>query len=211
MATPATSAPAQDLGTVLGLRGPSIAWGRVLAFFLAWMLCSVPGALFFMLRSGGSIPASYWILEFLSSLLFTALVLVCFRNIREDFGAALLAAIAYAVLMPAVRFLSQPRALSGGLLNPSLLALSFFGPLFLLLALTLTVRHVQPQWLALWTGALVGFVASYVCSALLSMLLMLGRGAGNLHFSLTPEGLASSLVTATAFALIFQLVSELSA
>ena len=205
-ATAAASSP-RDLGTLLGARGPSIAWGRVLAFFLAWTLCSVPGLLFFMVWSSGSIAASYWISQFVGSLLLTLLVIVCFRNIREDFGAGLVAAIAYAVLLPAARLLSQPRALWGSAANPSIVAMSFFGPFFVLLALALTVRHIRPRWLALWIGALAGFLASYASSGLPSMLLLLRRGAPGLHFSLRAEGLASSLVTATLFTLIFEGVS----
>ena len=214
MAANATATtPAQDLGTVLGLRGSSIVWGRVLAFFLAWMLCSTPSAVYFATRFGGTAQFSYWgsylLLEFFSSLLLTALLIVSLRNIRGDIGAIVVAAVAYTLLMPAVRLLSRPgmSALRVSY-SPMVVAQSFFGPLFILLGIALALRHLRPQWLAIAVGALAGFALSSLSPMLMSLPSMLSRPTLS-GFIPSPQLLVTDLASAALFTLIFQGVSGL--
>ncbi|HYX68865.1 MAG TPA: hypothetical protein VE825_07010 [Terriglobales bacterium] len=199
----------QSLGALLGLRGASIAWGRVLCFTLAWMFCAVPSVLFFTLRQGNFPPASYWVFELFGSLLFAALVVVSFRSIRDDVGAALLAAIAYTLLIPGVRVLSNPAAMLSRAFLLVTTAAPLFGPLLVLLGLALSLRSLRPRWLAVWVGSLGGFVGSYLVSAGLSFFYLARAGATAARLPLNPEGLVSALVTATAFTLIFEVFANL--
>lgn len=208
MAAPATSAPARDLGTVLGLRGPSILWGRVLAFALAWMLCNLPSVLLFMLRGGTGIQSSYWVLELFRSLLLVLLVVISFRNIHGDVGAALVASVAYTLLVPWLALIGRPASgtfslavLSSGALNLT--------PLFFLLGLALALRGLWPRWLALWVGSLAGFVVSYLFSILLVASFLARTRPAFSHLSWGAESLAGSLVAATAFTLIFEVLANL--
>lgn len=209
MAAGATVTPAQDLGTVLGLRGPAIVWGRALAFSVAWMLCAVPSVLFITLRRGTFPPPSYWVFELFSSLLLAALVVVSFRSIRDDVGAALLAAIAYALLVPGVRVLSNPAPMLSRAFLLVTTAAPLFGPLFVPLGLALALRSLRPRWLAVWIGSLGGFVGSYLVSVGLSFVYLARAGAPAARLPMNPEGLVSCLVTATAFTLIFEVLAGL--
>jgi hypothetical protein len=207
MAADASSSSEQSLGETLGLRGPAIVWGRVLAFFLAWMLCGIPSVLFFMLRGGSRVSPSYWALEFFTSLLFVALVVISFRNIRGDVGAVVVASIAYTLLVPWLQLLNRPVSGLGSLAVPSVAALNL-GPLFVLLGLALSLRGLRPRWLALWVGSLAGFVVSYLFSILLAASYLARTRPAFAHLSLSAENLAADIVTATAFTLIFELLSS---
>ena len=207
--TAAASPPSHSLGATLGLRGSSILWGRVLAFSVAWMFCGVPSVLFLTLRQGNFPPPSYWVFEFFTSLLLAALVVVSFRSIRDDVGAALLAAIAYTLLVPGVRVLSNPAPMLSRAFLLVTTAAPLFGPLLVLLGLALALRSLRPRWLAVWVGSLGGFVGSYLVSVGLSFFYLARAGATAARLPLNPEGLISSLVTATTFTLIFEVLANL--
>jgi hypothetical protein len=205
--TPAAApAPAHDLGELLGLRGPSILWGRVLTFFLAWWLCSLPATFYMAQRFGRWPDSSFWIFDFLGSLLLTALLVISMRNISGDIGAALVACVAYALLAPVVQWLSRP----SGFRSLSLLApLPHFGPFFALLGVALALRQVRPQWLALWVGSLAGFTFSYLFFWLWSAAYLARAHAPLGLSSQDASALALNLLTATLFALVFEGLSRL--
>ena len=135
------------------------------------------------------------------------LVVVSFRSIRGDVGAALVASIAYTLLVPWLQLLNRPISGFGSLaLLSSALNLA---PLFVLLGLAFALRGLRPRWLALWVGSLAGFVVSYLFSILLAAGYLARTRPAFSHFSLDAESLVGDIVTATAFTLIFEVLAAL--
>ncbi|MDP9263620.1 MAG: hypothetical protein M3O85_04775, partial [Acidobacteriota bacterium] len=83
-----------------------------------------------------------------------------FRWIRNDAGAAAIAAAAYAVLQAVVRLVILQLLLHAFQGPPTFLLYSLVANFLFLFILALAVRFIRPTWLGLWLGATAGQIAA---------------------------------------------------
>lgn len=139
----------KSFSRLVGVDRWSISWGRLLTFLVALLAAGFVASLRWVILGEFSVPAFYWIFLILSNVVLVGVILLIFRFIRNIWGAAALAAVAY--------------AFASGLLGLILIAFqspqfqqgfgySFIGIFLFVIALSLSVRHIRPLWFALITG-----------------------------------------------------------
>ena len=161
---PVAAASPRELARLLGVRAPQIQWGAGAAFLLASLLADLVFLLIAPLVQGGSVGPLYgWLLSFSADLFFTGAAMAAFRWIRNDAGAAALAAAGYTVLQTVVRVVILQLVFHASQWQPVFLLYSLISSFLFLLILALAVRGIQPTWLGLWIGATAAqLVASLV-------------------------------------------------
>ena len=153
--------PSRELGTLLGVRTPQIEWGAGAAFLAASVLADLVYLLIVpLLRREGMLPAFSWGLSLSADLILTAAAMAAFRWIRNDAGAAALAAAAYTVLQTVVRVVILQLFLHASPWQPVFLLYSLIASFLFLLLLAVAARFIQPTWLGLWIGATAAQLAS---------------------------------------------------
>lgn len=139
---------------MLGVSGPAIEWGAGAAFLIASVLADLSFLLIVpLLHQQGMLPVWAWISSFTADLLLTAAVVAGFLWVRNDAGAAALAAAAYTVLQTVNRVVLLQLILRGPHSPPFFIVYLWMANFLFLLILALAVRWIQPTWLGLWIGA----------------------------------------------------------
>jgi hypothetical protein len=150
-----------ELGTLLGVRTPQIEWAAGAAFLIASLLADLVFLLLIpLLRHQGTPSPASWGLSFSADVILTAAAVAAFRWIRNDAGAAAIAATGYALLQAVVRVVILQLLLHGFLGPPVFLLYSLVANFLFLFILALAVRWLRPTWLGLWLGATAGQIAA---------------------------------------------------
>jgi len=163
VAQPAAAAAAlpRELGTLLGVRTPQIEWGAGAAFLLASLLADLVFLLIApLLRGQGVVPLYGWLTSFSAELFLVGAAMAAFCWIRNDAGAAALAAAGYTVLQSASRLLILQAFVPGYRWEPVFILYSLVANFLFLLFLALAVRYIQPIPLGLWLGATAAQIAA---------------------------------------------------
>jgi len=106
-----------------------------------------------LLRHEGVLPAFSWGLSLSADLILTAATVAAFRWVRNDAGAAALAAAGFTVLQTVVRVVILQLFLHASQWQPVFLLYSLIANFLFLLLLAVAVRFIRPTWLGLWLGA----------------------------------------------------------
>ena len=196
------SAPARhpELRTLLGVGSSHIEWGAGAAFLAASILADLVYLLLFPLFGRGGSPLYLWFISLTADLLLTAAAMAAFRWIRNDLGAAALAAAGYTLLQTASRVILLGLFVHILAPQPSFLVSQFLANFLFLLLLALAVRRIQPLWLGLWLGSTAAQLASFAVYRVGTLLSLGPRGApspGDVW------DLAQNLVVAAVFAFAF--------
>lgn len=204
VAAPPAPPTERSLATLLGVRSPQIEWGAAAAFFAA----SVAADLVFLLvapllQGDRPLPLSSWGLSLSADLLLTAAVVGFFRWIRNDAGAAALAAAAYTLVQTPLRVLVLSSFYPDYHWDPAFLLFSLLANFLFLLLLALAVRMLQPLWLGLWLGATGGQLAASMIYHIASYVQMRLRAGYDVSFSLHWQEVATDLAFAAVFAFAF--------
>jgi hypothetical protein len=195
---PASAAQVTTLGQFLGARGTAFAIGPAVAFLLAWLLCELPSSLLPVFSGGSPRPTMMWVAAFIGAAIQTALVVAALRIFASDFLAVLLASLTLPlvsgvvdtwirhILPPIPRFVI------------SVETHVFLEALLPLLALAVMLRIMRYTWLAIWIGAIAGFLLREVAFTVLGVL-------GESSYDLFPplRSLVVELAAATIFAFVF--------
>lgn len=153
-----TATQPKQFAALLGVRGKTIQWSSILIFGAALLISDF--GLFFLqgflqggLRHFGQElpPLGFWVQAGAGAALLALCAAVAFRFLKNGLAASAVAAAAYMLLMLPLRFLYF-----GGPSHPVLIAAGFAWNFLFLGGLVLSVRVVQPLWLALAVGAAVG-------------------------------------------------------
>lgn len=200
----AAAALPQELGTLLGVRTPDIEWGAGAAFLLASFLADLVFLLIVpLLRHQGVVPFHGWLLSLSADLFLTAAAMAAFRWVRNDAGAAAVAAVGYTVVQTVVRLVVLTAFVSGYRGSPTQVVGSLLANFLFLLLLALAVRWVRPTVLGLWLGATGGQLAVSVIYRIGSVIEMRTRLESAVPFHIDPWDVVTDLLFAAIFALAF--------
>jgi hypothetical protein len=126
---------------LLGVSGPAIEWGAGAAFLIASMLADLSFLLIVpLLHQQGMLPVWAWISSLTADLLLTAAVVAGFLWVRNDAGAAALAAAGYTVLQIVNRVVLLQLILRGPHSPPVFIVYLWMANFLFLLILALAVR-----------------------------------------------------------------------
>jgi hypothetical protein len=136
---------------LLGINQAGIIWGRLAAFFFAYLLSGLFISILEVLLRSSSPPYGSWLGYFgfflLGSVLFTACIAAAFYFILDIYLAIVVSAIGYSLLNTGIR------SLLGFTLQPVLsIIFGCFWTFLVLLGLHIYVRKIKPTWLALMTA-----------------------------------------------------------
>ena len=196
---PATVAQESSLGDFLGARGPSLALGPAAAFLVAWLLSDLLSSLLPIFESGPLPPAGVWGRMIINAVLLSALVAASFRLVASDFTAALLASLAYALLVTTLRILVFHTAGPDFRDRAVLAVFTLLWPMLLLFGLAVTLRVIRPAWLAIWIAALASFLLAMIADNLLGGLVFSSAS----DFFPPWQAVLTELASATVFAFTF--------
>jgi len=205
----AAAAAPRELARLLGVRAPQVEWGAGAAFLVATVLADLVFLLLVpLLRHETVLPLYSSMMSLTADLLLTVAAVAYFHWIRNDAGAAALAAIGYSLLQ-VVSSLVMAEILLGEHSLPAAqsvlrLAYSFLANFLFLLYLALAVRFVRPVWLGLWLGATAAQLASSVVYRVVGTFLSMRlRGQSSSLFHIDPWDVATDLLFAAVFAFAF--------
>ena len=198
------AAPAPNLATLLGVGGPSIEWGAGLAFLVASILADLVFLVILpLLRHQGMPPPVSWGLSFSADLILTAAAVAAFRWIRNDAGAAAIAAAGYVVPQAVVRVVILQLLLHAFQGPPAFLLYSLAANFLFLFILALAVRWLRPTWLGLWLGATAGQIAASLVYRVGNFLYSRAFEQFSFPFSFGLWDLIQDLLFAAVFAFAF--------
>lgn len=203
VAPPPPAAPTalpRELATLLGVRSPHIEWGAGAAFLAASILADLVYLVLFPLLRHGEGPALYaWFISLTADLLLTVAALAAFRWVRNDLGAAALAAAGYTVLQT-LNLVFLGLLTHTASTQPSFLLYQFVANFLFLVLLALAVRWIQPVWLGLWLGSTAAQFASLLVYRLGTFL---SFGSSASPFRADAWDVAQTLLFAAVFAFSF--------
>jgi hypothetical protein len=163
------STPSVDLGTLIGARGPTIAWSRVWLLVVAGFAGRLVWVAWTLIQARSLATPTYWLGIALSAGLFAAVLVVALRRIANNYAAVAAASVTYALLQTGLRLVTQTippdvpdywlfavRAATGN-------AVSTFASTA---TLAFALRAMQPLWLALAGGAVIGELVAAFASTL---------------------------------------------
>jgi hypothetical protein len=139
----------RSFSRLVGVDRLSICWGRLLTFLVALLAAGFVASLRWIIVGEISLPASHWIYLILSNVALVGVILLIFRFIRNIWGAAALAAVAYAFASGFLALILISRRSSQ---FQQVFGYTFFGVFFFVIGLSLAVRHIRPLWFALISG-----------------------------------------------------------
>jgi hypothetical protein len=204
IAAPPAPTAARSLATLLGVRTPAIEWGAGAAFFAASAVADLVFLALAPLAQGDRpLPLSSWGLSLSADLLLTAAVVGVFRWIRNDAGAAALAATAYTAFQTPIRVLVLRSLYPEYHWDPGVIVFSLVANFLFLLLLALAIRMLEPLWLGLWLGATGGQLAASMVYLVASFVQMRMRGGFEASFSIRWQDIATDFAFATVFAFAF--------
>lgn len=200
---PGFSQASFELGDLLGARGDSIGWGRLLTFFAAQVISDLVWLVFEPLILGhGVASGSRWLMALVVNLVLTGVALGAFRWIRNPFLAALVATVVLVVITLPIRFFMfrMPESMPDRWrFFAYFQANSFLWTLLFLLGLAMAVRWLKPVWLALLLGAGASALAAMMAGTVLSVAIM----QSDISWKTVPVDLIRSLAGAAVFAGVF--------
>jgi hypothetical protein len=200
---PPAPAAAPTLAKLLGVSGPAIEWGAGAAFLAASILADLV-FLFMPLLRGSSALGVYGLVESIAAdLILTAVAVAAFRLVRNDAGAAALAAVGYTILHSALRFTLFQFLLHTPQGPPVFILFSLIGNFLFLLILSLAVRWIRPTWLGLWAGATAAQLAASLVYRVGSFLSSRVFGQYSYPLSFGPWDVVQVLLFAAVFAFAF--------
>jgi hypothetical protein len=151
---------------LLGINQAGIIWGRLAAFFFAFLISSLFINIVEMLIRSYSPAYDSWLvyigLMIMTSFLFTACTAAVFYFIRGVYPAIIVSAIGYGIIITVIRYLlsSQPQAIFGIIFSLSWVFLVLIG------------LHLSGQWIKkTWLGLMTAYVFASVTQKIMIIII----------------------------------------
>ena len=185
----------RSFSRLAGAHERSICWGRLFSLFIALMVSEVVTSFRWVLTTKVSLPFSYWFHIILGEIILVGMILLVFYFIQNMWGAALLTALGYSILMTIINVIFYS-------FSPSTRTLSYSGiwTFIFIVGLFIAVRHFRPLWFSLMAGY---FVATLIDLILISGIQRVSEPQSQFTSRWALYSLLSILASSVAFGAIF--------